>query len=263
MPIVKFPALLASVYEAASRRASDSPSNLIFAGNTFFRSFSQDYFVVDTQRPILRYEYAIKALTIPKDDGTNRFSGASLNTKIPSWGGLYCSLQQQAVVNEAAFYRQAARMEKAAAAGSPAPNPLPRSVALTGRAVLKVRALGPILAADISPHNPDAHSFIHSIGSDPGVQSALQAAGKGSKGIWEGMNDGEDCSIARGIGLGLAKFHRALCVQTVRTSERSALERGDNLIFFGLEGEKVDNLSPVEAYLFPIVGEPIVYPVEF
>jgi len=106
--------------------------------------------------------------------------------------------------------------------------------------------------------------FINSLGNDEAVRSAIKSSGKAVPSIWDEMNHGDDCSVARGIGLALAKQGReALCVQTVRTSERSPLERGDNLIFFGQEGKTVRNLSIVKAYLFPDVGPPEVYPVEY
>jgi hypothetical protein len=124
--------------------------------------------------------------------------------------------------------------------------------------------MGPVLAADFSPHNPFGKRFVESLGAEGGVSAAMKAAGKGSISLWTAMNDGTDCSVARGLGLAMAKHgYEALCVQTVRTSERSDLERGDNLVFFGLHGRVIPNLSVVEAYLFPIVGALQVYPVEF
>lgn len=70
--------------------------------------------------------------------------------------------------------------------------------------------------------------------------------------------------VARGIGLALDETgYEALMVETARESERSPLERGDNVILFGPVGEKIRNLSIDEAYIFPVVGEPERYPVEF
>jgi hypothetical protein len=40
-------------------------------------------------------------------------------------------------------------------------------------------------------------------------------------------------------------------------------ETGDNLIFFGRNGEQVAGLWIDEAYLFPLRGDPIICPVEF
>jgi hypothetical protein len=264
LPTVRFPALLAAVHRAALRSASDVPSTIFFAGTTFFRTFDQKYFVADAHRRILRRDHANNALRIPRDSDKNRFTGASHNASIDPVGGLYCSLQQQALVNEAAFYREAGRAERAARAGMPLPKAIPRSAVLSDRAAIKLRNLGPVIAAELSPHNVEAVRFVNGIGNDAGVQTAMKSSGRGAKTMWEELNDADDCSVARGFGLALAKFgYQALCSQTVRESERSALERGDNVVFFGIEGRLVDNLSVVEAYLFPVVGELQVYPVEY
>ena len=264
MPVVRFPALLAAVYHAVLRNASNAPSRPIFGGETFFRAFDQKYFVVDTHRRILRRDHANNSLRIPKDSGKNRFSGASHNPSIASIGGLYCALQQQALVNEAAFYRESGRTERAALAGLPPPKPMPRSAVLSDRAAVKIRTLGPVIAADLSPHNVSALKFVNGIGGDAAVRSAMKLAGKGPKIMWEELNDPDDCSIARGFALALAKFgYKAMCAQTVRKSERSPFELGDNVIFFGREGKLVETLSVVEAYLFPVIGDLQVYPVEY
>lgn len=264
MPTVRFLALLAAVYQAVLRNAPNAPSTIFFPGTTFFRSFDQKYFVTDSHRRILRRDHANNALKIPPDNDRNRFTGASHNAAIPAVGGLYCSLQQQAVVNEGAFYREKDRAQKASVLGLPTPKPLPRSAVLSDRAAVKIRTLGPVAAAELSPHNPSAIRFIDGIGADAAVQAAIRSSGKTGRSIWDQLNDSEDCSVARGFGLAFAKFgYPALCVQTVRASERSAFERGDNVIFFGPPGKFVENLSVVEAYLFPVVGELQVYPVEF
>jgi hypothetical protein len=264
MPFVRNPALLSAVYHVALRRAAEAPTTLIHADATLFRSFDQKYFTADNYRRILRRDQAMNALKIPRDSDQNRFTGNSHNPPIPPCGGLYCALQQQAIVNENAHYVEAQRAQRAAAAGTTPPKPLPRTAVLNSKAVIKIRTLGPFLAADISPHNPSGMHFVNALGKDAGVQAAMKTAGNGAMPFWDALSDGEDCSIARGLGLALAKHgYEALCAQTVRTSERSPLERGDNLIFFGQEGRTVQNLSVVEAYLFPLVGGPEVYPVEF
>jgi hypothetical protein len=265
MPTVKSPALLAAVYNATLRQAGNAPTTLMPADSTFFRAFDQTHFTVDTQRRMLRRDQAMNALVIrDQHSDQNRFTGLSHDPRVPSCGGLYCALQQQALVNEVAHYVEAARTQSAANRGAAAPKPVPRTAVFNTKAAVKIRALGPVLAVDLSPHNPFAMSFVNSVGGDGSVQSAMKAAGKGSSPFWDTMNDGVDCSVARGLGLALAKHgYEALCVQTVRTSERSLLERGDNLIFFGYQGQVVRNLSIVEAYLFPVVGSLEVYPVEF
>jgi hypothetical protein len=265
MPNVGSPAVLSAVYQATLHHAGNAPTTLIPADSTFFRAFDQTYFTVDTHRHILRRDQAMNTLVIrDQHSDQNRFTGLSHDPRIPSCGGLYCALQQQALVNEVAHYVEAARTQSAAAGGAAAPKPVPRTAVFNSKAAVKIRALGPVLAVDFSPHNAHGMSFVNSIGADGNVKSAMKAAGRGSTSFWDAMNDGVDCSVARGLGLALAKHgYEALCVQTVRSSERSPLERGDNLIFFGQQGQVVRNLSVVEAYLFPVVGSLEVYPVEF
>jgi len=56
--------------------------------------------------------------------------------------------------------------------------------------------------------------------------------------MWEELSDGQDCSVARGIGLAVANnsYLSALQVAIVRPSERFNEETGDNLVFFGSNG---------------------------
>jgi hypothetical protein len=265
MPKVRFPALLAAVYNAALVRANDSPTRFIEPNTTMFHYFDQKYFVVDTYRRIFRRDQAMNTLIV-RNAGSDdyRFTGLSQSPRITPIGGLYCALQQQALVNEGAHYVENERARNAAAVGAVPPNPIPRSAVMNSKAAIKIATMGPVLAADFSPHNPFGRKFVDSLAADKDVSAAMSAAGKGSTSLWNAMNDGDDCSVARGLGLAMAN-HRfeALCVQTVRTSERSPLELGDNLVFFGQNGRVIPNLTIVEAYLFPIAGELEVYPVEF
>jgi len=265
MPVVLAPAILSAVYNATFRCADSAPTTIIGPDATLFRAFDQEYFAVDTYRHILRRDHAMNALMIRDEvSDQNRFTGPSHDRAIPSWGGLYCSLQQQALTNEVAHYIQDKRAKAATARGTAPPGPLPRTAVSNSKAAIKIRALGPVIAVDISLHNAYGASFVSMIGQDSEVKAALGAAGKGSMALWDAMNDSFDCSVARGIGLALANHgYEALCAQTVRASERSPLERGDNLIFFGHQGRIVQNLSIVEAYLFPVVGGLDVYPVEY
>lgn len=265
MAKVKFPALLAAVYDAALRRVADAPTTLTQTNTTMFHYFDQKYFVPDVHRRILRRDHAMSTLVV-RNVGSDdyRFTGVSHWPHIAPWGGLYFALQQQALVNEAAYYVENGRAAKAAATGASAPKPLPRSAVMYSKAAVKIVTMGPVLAADFSLHNPFGRQFVDSLGREASVDAAMTAAGKGAMSLWDAMNEGEDCSVARGLGLAVAKHgYQALCAQTVRTSERSPLERGDNLVLFGQNGAAIPNLSIVEAYLFPVVGPLEIYPVEF
>ena len=84
----------------------------------------------------------------------------------------------------------------------------------------------------------------------------LRAAGLPARSLWDHMCDGDDCSVARGIGLavGNTPFLSALQATTVRPSDRSSEESGDNLVFFGRNGQTIPNLFVEKAYVFPISG---------
>jgi hypothetical protein len=103
------------------------------------------------------------------------------------------------------------------------------------------------------------------VGQTAGVQSAYRNARVPQRSTWKDVCDGQDCSLARGIGLAVANssYLGALQVATVRSSERSDEEVGDNLVFFGPNGQQAPRLWIEEAYLFPLVGDPQVYPVQF
>ena len=265
MPLALFSKLLTAVYRETLLAAQSAPSIILGPDTTVFRAFDQSHFTVDTYRHILRRDQADNALVVRDAHADqNRWTGRSGDPTIRSWGGVYCSLQQQAVVNEVAHYVQSARATAASASGAPTPAPLPRPATLNQKCVIKIRLLGAFLAIDLSPHNPGFQSFIEGIGRTASVRREMAAIRRPWLSIRDAINDATDCSVARGIGLALANHgFRALVVQTARTSERSLLERGDNLIFFGTQGERIANLSVEEAYLFPLVGKPVVYPVEY
>ena len=114
---------------------------------------------------------------------------------------------------------------------------------------MKMRLMGSMLVADLSPHNPRARRFLRELGKD----------------AWEQMVDLKDCSVARGIGLAVAQSGalRGLSVQTVRESERSAEERGDNIVFLMSPGQAVSNVYIEEAYYFGKRYDPEIFPVAF
>ncbi len=240
MPIVKSASALAAAYAAAVKKiqAREIPTLLIQAGQTVFRSINPNSPYTQLPKPNPGTHVSkLKAnlLLIPGDGSTelgNRFSGPSPDPGIPSAGGFYCVLQQQALVNESTHYSGKAPFW-----------------ALSGRCVLRIRLMGAMLVADLSPHNPRAHRFLREMGSD----------------TWDLMTDPNDCSVARGIGMAVAHsgFLRGLSVQTVRMSERSADERGDNLVLFAAPGQAVPGLYIEDASYFGKTSKPEVFPVAF
>jgi hypothetical protein len=240
MPNVKDAAALDAAYAAATKKiqAREIPTVLVQAGHTVFRSINPNSPYTPLPKPNPGTHVSkLKAnpLLVPGDgavDLGNRFSGPSHNPGIASAGGFYCVLQQQALVNESTHYSGKAAFW-----------------ALSGRCVLRIRLMGAMLVADLSPHNPQARRFLREMG------------GK----TWDQMNDPNDCSVARGIGLAVAHsgFLRGLSVQTVRMSERSDEERGDNLVLFAAPGQAVAGLYIEEASYFGKTSKPEVFPVAF
>ncbi len=238
LPTVKRCAALLAAYTAAKKKIDDVPTVFLLPGQTVFRSFdpSSPYSLLPKPKPGTHVSKALaNRLLVPSDgsrEGKNRFSGPSYNAAIPASAGFYCVQQQQALVNEAMHYT-----------GNPG------VWALTGKCVLKVRLMGSILVADLSPHNPRARRFLRSLGAD----------------IWDQMVDPKDCSVARGIGLAIAQSGtlRGLSVQTVRESERSPEERGDNLVLFAAPGRAISGVYIEAAYYFGRTYAPEVVPVAF
>lgn len=238
MPIVKQPAALAAAYLAAKKKMHNIPTLLLQPGQTVFRSFNPKSTHTFLPKPLIGKhvsKYQANLLLIPSDgveDRGNRFSGPSYTPQIPASAGFYTVLQQQALVNELIHYSG-----RLAASD------------LSGRSVLKIKLMRSLLVAELSPHNPGAHRFLRELGAD----------------TWDRMIDAEDCSVARGIGLAIAEvgFLRGLSVQTVRESERSNAEHGDNLVLFSAPGRAIPGVYIEEASYFGESYAPEVFPVSF
>jgi hypothetical protein len=235
VPTVKNPAALKQAFDAASALIArrEIPTLLILGGQALFRSVPAGLL---PQPPAGGHvsKLAANPLLIPYDLGaerSNRFSGPSYNPRVSSTGGLYCVLQQQALINEAMHY-----------------SGRPRDLSLDGKCVLRMRVMGVLMVAELSPHNPGSRRFLDRIGPS----------------AWKQMNDPDDCSVARGIGLAVAAsgFLNGLAVQTVRMSERAPDERGDNLVLFSAAGP-VQQLYFDKAYYYAGPGPALPFPVDF
>jgi hypothetical protein len=239
MPSVLSKDLLAKAYQAARKKIEKNqmPTQLLQPDWSIYRSFNptspHTYLPKPPSGQNVRKQDANRLL-IPPDgvrELNNRFSGPSYHPAIPGAAGFYSVLQQQALVNENMHYF-----------GKPGDQ------ALTGKCVIRLRLMGSKLVADLSPHNGGARKFLQDL----------------AIGTWDKMSDKDDCSVARGIGLAIAHSGNlaGLIAQTVRESERSTLERGDNLILFATPGNAIANVYIDEAYYFTSSGVEI-FPVEF
>ena len=278
MSEVKFPNVLQAVYEAATElihsRDPIVPTDLIFSGRTIFRTFDMEHVEITTSGSYPR-RYLNRALLI-RDQKTdkNRFSGISNLKGITAAGGLYCSVDQQAQINEILHYSKKdvineSNVNPRYKAYDPSASPvyLPRNpatgmpridMALSRRCIVQIRLLSSVLAMDLSQHNKARAQFLARIGASGEVQKAVQKSAQPQRSILDYLSDGEDCSVARAIGLAVAHsdYLKALQVTTVRPSDRSQEELGDNLVFFGQDEEQVPALYIEKAYLFPLTGQP-------
>jgi hypothetical protein len=120
-----------------------------------------------------------------------------------------------------------------------------------------------LLVADLSPHNAAVHDFIDRLQAAPALMGVLAHEYSWGGGIWQRLEDGQDCSVARGIALAVAQSGLpGMSVQTVRRSERSAAERGDNLVLFGAQGREVGGVYVGEALCFT-AARMVRFPVQF
>ena len=255
MPTVKRPEVLAIFYQATSSLISRGavPSTLIHSSHTIFRSVPGQYLPKPPAGGHVSKHTANQAL-MPRDgsqDAGNRFSGPSLNAGIPSAGGLYCVMQQQALVNEVMHYAKK-----------------PSHAAFADKCVLKIRLMASLNCVDLSPHNPGHGEFLKQLLNSRGAKESLS---KGlppgtSINLWDEITDGDDCSVARGIGLAVAQssMYHGLVAETVRRSERSLEEKGDNLILYGEAMKQIAKLYVEQAYFFDDATHSVeIFPVQF
>ncbi len=244
MPTVSRPDVVKATYDAVSAliQRREIPTEILHAGHAIYRAVPARYL----PKPAAggHVSKALAAKTMEPFDGpverNNRFSGPSYNPSIAQAGGLYCVLQQQALVNEVIYYARRAGVHHAIPAGGTL-----AGAALSDKAIVKIVLMSQMMVADLSPHNPGTVAFIHKVEQTPGYLDLLARTQYASKvSFWSRMVDSDDCSVARGVGLAVAAAThlRGMSVQTVRKSGRSPEENGDNLILFGSAGSAVPGL---------------------
>jgi len=255
MPKVLHNDVLAATYRTISKQieARNFPTLPLPTGGTIFRAIRQIYLPKPAAGCLVSKAKA-EAVLIPRDgtEGYNRFSGPSYNDRIPAASGLYCVLQQQALVNETMYYAQKGGLEK-----PPAPGMTIADAALQNKCVVKLMLTMRLQVGELSPHNVGLPSFIEEVEKAGGYLDLLRKTYGTKAEFWECLTDSDDCSVARGVGLAVAhsRYMDGLSVQTVRSSERSAEERGDNLVLFGSSVNPVKGVKVVEAYYFQTRGK--------
>jgi hypothetical protein len=235
MPQAKDPALLASVY-AATRSLLDKreiPTRPLERFQTVFRSIPLTFIKKPLPGAFISAVEERNAIS-PFDQQTdrNRWSGISHAPNIPAAGGLYCVLQQQALVNEVMHYHR----------GQKGPLTPFDPASFADKVVAQFYLKNSILALDLSNSNPATQQFYAKLLPQLS-QNRLQI---------HQMLSADDCSIPRAIGLAVAQcsYLHALIVPTMRFSDRSPYERGDNVVFFGPNQQPIPHLV-VEKITFP------------
>lgn len=270
MPTVARKDVLAAAYEATLGAVKNGgvPTTPLTAGHTLFRAVAEKYIPKPAPGGSVSKRVAESALQ-PRDGASgserndkNRFTGLSYNPGIPGVGGLYCVLQQQALVNEAMHYaRMEAEVMKAVREGAQL-----RDAALANRCVVKMVLMGRLLLADLSPHNPGTDKFFQRISDQPGLTQLLANTQYASKvSFWDRLVDSDDCSVARGVGLALSSlgYVNGIVAQTVRRSGRSIDEKGDNVVLFGRAGSSVPGVYIDQIFYFDAIGKLERFPVSF
>lgn len=262
MPTVARKDVLEAAYKATLAVVRDGgvPTTPLMAGDILFRSIPQIYLPRPVPGGSVSKGKAGSALE-PRDGETgseqrdkNRFTGLSYSSGIPAVAGLYCVLQQQALVNEAMYY---GRKEDAVMGAVRAGTPL-SSAALADRSIVKIVLMGRFVMADLSPHNPGSKNFFQKISDQPGFMELLAKTQYASKvSFWERLVDGDDCSVARGVGLALSSigYLNGIVAQTVRRSRRSLDEKGDNVVLFGKSGRPIPGLRVDQVFYFNPTGK--------
>lgn len=237
------------------------PSELIPANTPLFHSSSLEYFCVGLNKVVPRAQ-AMQCLVVrDTDSDRNRFTGQSLSAAIPGVGGVYCCLQNEALLAEVLHYsRTNDRISRDGGDGFPK-----IAEALSEKFILKIRTRRVLNTADLSPHNPGMKNFVSAVERSEIVQKTMRLGRIPERPLWDLLFHGEDASVARGFGLAVANsgiFH-ALKASTVRPLPGDSAPINDNLVLFGTVGRCVPGLW-IESVLYcPAVGDMQRYEVSF
>jgi hypothetical protein len=256
MPKVKRPHVLKAVYDAASALLArrEAPTRHIDAKQWLYRAADLKYMTLNSDGYFPR-PAANQALVVRDGNGDdNRFSGISKVPGIADRGAIYCAAEQSALVNELLHYTHG---QDGVATNTGTGMPIP-SFSFAQKFVVKIRLMHVLAVLDLSPHNAGSRQFLQKIMDNPAVESALRQGGHRPISLWLEMVHAEDASVARAIGLAAAHcgYLHGLQARTVRPSDRSAEETGDNVVIFGDHNKPVPGLWIECAYRFPLSGPP-------
>jgi hypothetical protein len=222
MPSARNPLVFEQAFDAAAGllASNDVPTRQIgLHRDQLFRYVDRQYLPKPAPNKFPSPLEQAKALSpFDETNDTNRWSGKSPVNRIPSRGGLYTVIHPHALINELRH-------------GNAKWNPAWNERKLERYVIVEIHMMQAQLFLDLSTANPRANRFWNQFF----IKSKL------NRQIHEPRLKSEDCSIQRGIGLAVAQclYLGGLITNTVRTSDRSEGEVGENVIFYG------PNRSPI------------------
>jgi hypothetical protein len=226
MPSARNPIVFEQAYRAAAELVADRivPTRQIgFQRDQLFRYVDRKYLPKPAPGTFASAAQQAAAIS-PFDEhaDANRWSGKSPVPGIQSRGGLYAVIHPHALINELRH-------------GNAKWNPAWNEKKLDQFAIVEIQIQRSHLMMDLSPANPGGQRFWKLFWT----KSKLDPA------IHQPRLKSEDCSIQRAIGLAAAHapYLQGLIVQTIRTSDRSPGEVGENIIFYGPNQRPIPHLT--------------------
>lgn len=249
MPYVTQPLMLEAVFSAVTERIKNGlmPTYLLHPRTPLFRSVPEKYAALNGES-LLELSSAQENLRIRNaTDFGNRFSGSSYSTKIASRGALYFSESEASLVNEHFWYARDKRAYRDELTGYPVLHP-----SLVEKRILKASISAPMLVADLDVHAGHDVGFLNELQQSAEIQSVMKLTRYPYQSLLEAMKSSTDCSVARGIGLAVATSRElfGLRVGTIRESDRSSDETGNNLVLYGMQDKFLTGLKIESVFCF-------------
>jgi hypothetical protein len=240
---IKNPNLHRAAYHIVSDiiKAGQVPTDLIHPGTRMLRTTDRKYTKI-TSEGQLALSSAAAAMTIRNAyQDVSRWSGIS-TMRGKQVGAIYLSEVEAANFNETLWYFYQSRSQN---------NFLPKggvglaTEMMRGKMVLDVIVTHPLCVFDLSLHENFVMDLIGILQKSSEVKTAIP----GHTTVLDIYRDPGNCDIERAIALAAAdsKIFHGIRAGTVRMSERSADESGNNVIVFGEQDEIAQGLAIVRA----------------
>ncbi len=222
-------------------KAGQVPTDIIHPGTRMLRTTDRKYIKI-TSEGFLALSSAAASLMIRnayKDE--SRWSGSS-TMRGKQVGAIYLSEAEAANFNETLWYFYQSRSQN---------NCLPKggvglaNEMMRGKMVLDVIVTHPLCVFDLSIHESFVMDLIGILQKSAEVKAAIPTHTT----VLDIYRDPDNCDIERAIALAAAdsKIFHGIRAATVRLSERSDEESGNNVILFGQQDEIAQGIAIVRA----------------